>query len=185
MPYPPYCLNNVKSVAPNSIFGGRHCKPAISNRPVIRLCSQIIIFIANIKNMGACASTPGSPTFAPFVSFREDDLKELFEIDALHPINKGGKGCIYKCVEKSTGQVYVLKSLSKKKLTEEDHDELQLSIRVMKHLAKENSAVLKLRDVFEDQKHVHLIADQCTGGDLFDRILSSKDGFNESKAAGE
>jgi hypothetical protein len=61
--------------------------------------------------MGACASTPGSSstTLAPFVPFREDELKEHFEIDS-NPLNKSGKGCIYKCIEKSSGQVGDLNS---------------------------------------------------------------------------
>ena len=80
-------------------------------------------------------------------------------------------------------QAYVCKSLKKSKLTEEDRDGLHLSIRVLRHLAREGSAVLRLHDVFEDAKHIHLIVEACTGGDLFDRILKEKGGFNEARAA--
>lgn len=58
--------------------------------------------------MGSCASTQGpsnSPASAPFVPFREDEMANLFTIDFQHPINKNGKGYIYKCVEIATGQV--------------------------------------------------------------------------------
>lgn len=72
----------------------------------------------------------------------------------------------------------------KRKLTEEDRDELHVSLQVLKNLAKPNSAVLKLHDVFEDSQNVHLIVEHCTGGDLFDRILQERSsGFNETKAA--
>jgi calcium-dependent protein kinase len=82
-------------------------------------------------------------------------------------------------------QAYICKRLLKRKLTEQDRDELHMSIRVLRHLAKSASAVLKLYDVFEDDKNVHLIVEHCTGGDLFDRILKEKNGFTEAKAAGE
>lgn len=56
--------------------------------------------------MGGCVSTHNSAnSLAPFAPLREEDISELFVVDVSNPINKGGKGCIYNCVEISSGQV--------------------------------------------------------------------------------
>ena len=31
---------------------------------------------------------------------------------------------------------------------------------------------MELQDLFEDDKYVHIVMERCTGGDLFDRVVS-------------
>ena len=42
--------------------------------------------------------------------------------------------------------------------------------------------IIKMYEVFEDEKYLHLVMEMCTGGDLFDKIVGLVR-FNESKAA--
>jgi len=42
--------------------------------------------------------------------------------------------------------------------------------------------ILRLYELFEDDKNFYLITELCTGGDLFDKIIE-KDGFKEEEAA--
>lgn len=41
--------------------------------------------------------------------------------------------------------------------------------------------ILRLIDYFEDKKNVYLVLELCTGGELFDRIISNKY-YNEEDA---
>lgn len=41
---------------------------------------------------------------------------------------------------------------------------------------------MKLYEVFEDKRHVYLVTELCTGGELFDEILERKH-FNEKDGA--
>jgi len=41
--------------------------------------------------------------------------------------------------------------------------------------------ILRLYELFEDDKNIYLITELCTGGDLFDKIIAN-DAFSEEEA---
>lgn len=62
---------------------------------------------------------------------------------------------------------------------------LKREIDILKEVDHPN--IIRLKDVYEDKKYLHLITELCTGGELFDRIIektNSKEGhFSEQDAA--
>ena len=57
---------------------------------------------------------------------------------------------------------------------------LKYEIDILKNLDHPN--IVKLYEVFEDNKHIYLVTELCTGGELFDEILN-RDVFTEKEAA--
>lgn len=64
-------------------------------------------------------------------------------------------------------------------MTEEDLIGMQTEIEILKTLDHPN--VVKLIDVYEDEKHICLVMELMEGGELFDQILS-KECFLEEEA---
>ena len=64
-------------------------------------------------------------------------------------------------------------------MTEEDRVGLQNEIDILKQVDHPN--IVKLHDIYEDEKYFFLIMELLTGGELFDQILT-KEKFTESEA---
>ncbi|KAL0722878.1 hypothetical protein Bca4012_037477 [Brassica carinata] len=109
-----------------------------------------------------------------------EDVKLLYKLSK--ELGRGKFGVTYLCTEKSTGKMFVCKSISKKKLViKTDKDDVRREVQIMQHLSGQPN-IVELRGVYEDKKHVHLVMELCTGGDLFDRILA-KGPYSERAAA--
>jgi calcium-dependent protein kinase len=61
-----------------------------------------------------------------------------------------------------------LKTLDKAKLKEKALEKLREEIRIMAKLDHPN--IIRLHEVFEDTKKIHLVVELCTGGELLDRL---------------
>lgn len=57
---------------------------------------------------------------------------------------------------------------------------LLYEIDILKNLDHPN--IIKLYEVFEDSDYIHLVTELCTGGELFDEIVS-KEKFTEKEVA--
>lgn len=66
---------------------------------------------------------------------------------------------------------------------QEDRQDIQREVDVL-NLVGQHPNVAELLDVFEDNKHVHLVLELCKGGELFDRVVT-KGTFTEKMAAGK
>ena len=86
-------------------------------------------------------------------------------------------------MDRETKAWYAIKSIRKSKVGK--IEVLKREIEILKEVNHPN--IIKLVDVFEDQKYLHLITELCTGGELFDRIIakthSAEGHFSESDAA--
>ena len=67
---------------------------------------------------------------------------------------------------RATGVKYAVKVLSKKKMSEEDLIGMQTEIEILKTVDHPN--VVKLIDVYEDERHICLVMELMEGGELFD-----------------
>lgn len=74
---------------------------------------------------------------------------------------------------------YAVKVLSKRKMSEEDMAAMETEITIMRQIDHPN--IIKLLDVFEDDRHWCLVMELMTGGELFDLILK-RDQFSEIEA---
>jgi calcium/calmodulin-dependent protein kinase I len=83
---------------------------------------------------------------------------------------------VKRCKLRSTGERFAVKVLSKRKMTPQDVAAMETEIEILKQVDHPN--IVKLRDVFEDEKHWCLVMELCTGGELFEQIML-KEKFSE------
>mmetsp|Transcript_26744 Transcript_26744/g.44585 ORF Transcript_26744/g.44585 Transcript_26744/m.44585 type:complete len:537 (+) Transcript_26744:105-1715(+) len=98
-------------------------------------------------------------------------------------LGHGHYGVVRKCMHRETKEWYAIKSIRKSKVGK--IEVLKREIEILKEVDHPN--IIRLKDVFEDQKYLHLITELCTGGELFDRIIaktnSAEGHFSEHDAA--
>mmetsp|Transcript_24233 Transcript_24233/g.35608 ORF Transcript_24233/g.35608 Transcript_24233/m.35608 type:complete len:406 (-) Transcript_24233:84-1301(-) len=96
------------------------------------------------------------------------------------PIGRGHYGTVRKCMDRETGEWFAIKSIKKSKI--KDPNVVISEIEILTDMNHPN--VIKLVDVHEDLKFVHIITELCTGGELFERIVSKKGAkYTEKDAA--
>ena len=105
------------------------------------------------------------------------NIKETYKIEAT--LGKGSFATVKKAKNRETGERFAVKVLSKKKMSDEDKASMQTEIEILKSVDHPN--IVKLIDVFEDERHWCLVMELMQGGELFDEILE-KDHFSESEA---
>ncbi|CAI9259561.1 unnamed protein product [Lactuca saligna] len=98
-------------------------------------------------------------------------------------MGRGEFGITYMCTDKSTGEVFACKSISKKKLrTRIDIEDVKREVEIMKHMPPQPN-IVSLKGTYEDDNAVHLVMELCEGGELFDRIVA-RGHYTERAAAG-
>lgn len=143
--------------------------------------------------MGICCSNPGVNTVAkkgkkqnPFsIDYAKSGggnklrvLKEATGTDIGanyelgRELGRGEFGITYLCTDKSTGDVFACKSISKKKLrTAIDIEDVRREVEIMGHMPNHPN-IVSLKETYEDDNAVHLVMELCEGGELFDRIVA-------------
>ena len=115
-----------------------------------------------------------------FVGKVKGKLEDKYEI-----VKEIGTGGFSRCLlvkNKTTGILYACKELAKKKLS--DYEGLMREVNLMIKLDHPN--IIKLYEVYENEKYIYLIMELCTGGELFDRIVENTENgkpFTEKQAA--
>ena len=115
-----------------------------------------------------------------FVGKVEGKLEDKYEI--IKEIGSGGFSRCLQVKNKTTGLLYACKELPKKKLS--DLEGLMREVNLMIQLDHPN--IIKLYEVYENEKYIYLIMELCTGGELFDRIVENTENgvqFTEKQAA--
>lgn len=95
------------------------------------------------------------------------DVRQRYHINPKE-IGHGHYGIVRKCMDRETKELYAIKSILKSKITK--IDVLKREIEILAEVKHKN--IIKLIEVHEDAKYLHLITELCTGGELFDRIIA-------------
>lgn len=97
-------------------------------------------------------------------------------------LGSGSYGKVFRVKNKLTGETRACKQLIKAKITDIDKYNVEISI-----MAKvDHPSIIKLYEIYEDQRYLYLIMEECTGGELFDRILNRIEAgkmYSEKEAA--
>jgi calcium-dependent protein kinase len=96
---------------------------------------------------------------------RLDDNYKIMKGD----LGKGSYGTVCQGTNKQTGMVRAIKTIPKKGLS--DIERFAQEIEVMHVLDHPN--IVKLYETYEDSQNVYLVMECCTGGELYDRIISA------------
>ena len=92
----------------------------------------------------------------------------------------GTFGEVRKCVNRKTGAIRAVKVIRKDGLDEKEKGRFFYEMEILKTLDHPN--ILKLYEVFQDDKRYYLVTELCTGGELFDEI-TKRSNFSEKDAA--
>ena len=115
-----------------------------------------------------------------FVGEVQGKLLDLY--DVVKQLGKGGYGKVYEVKNKKTGEIRACKHLSK--LNVKDLDKFRREIEIMKKMDHPN--IIKIYEVFESERSLYIIMEECKGGEIFDRIIEhiqNKQMYSEKDAA--
>ena len=91
-------------------------------------------------------------------------MTDYYEV--VKKLGQGTYGKVYSVKNKTTGEIRACKQLSKHMI--QDKTQFQTEIEIMITLTHPN--ILKLYEVFEDERYYYLIIEKCNGGELFKKI---------------
>ena len=94
-------------------------------------------------------------------------MEDKYEI-----IKELGSGAFSRCLQvknKTTGNLYACKEIQKKNMSDLEGSKYEISILIK----LDHPNIIKLYEVYENDEYFHLIMELCSGGELFDRIISS------------
>ena len=97
-------------------------------------------------------------------------------------LGTGSFGKVFEVKNKITNNVYACKELAKRKI--KSIEKFNTEITIMKKCDHPN--IIKLYEIYEDDRHIDLIMEECLGGELFDRIIEhidKKQMYSEKEAA--
>eukprot|EP00555_Chaetoceros_dichaeta_P009226 CAMPEP_0198260318 /NCGR_PEP_ID=MMETSP1447-20131203/9325_1 /TAXON_ID=420782 /ORGANISM="Chaetoceros dichaeta, Strain CCMP1751" /LENGTH=645 /DNA_ID=CAMNT_0043947949 /DNA_START=301 /DNA_END=2238 /DNA_ORIENTATION=+ len=128
------------------------------------------------------ASTKSKTKGTVMVTNALSDVRIRYHV---HPrsIGHGHYGVVRKCMDRETRVWYAIKSIRKAKVARVDV--LKREIQILQEVDHPN--IIRLIEVHEDVKYLHLITELYTGGELYDRIMakteSAEGHFSEKDAA--
>ena len=107
------------------------------------------------------------------------NLKDLYELKGA--LGKGKFGLVKLGVHKESGREVAVKIINKKLVGPVDVQQVKSEIDILK-IAKHPN-IIKLYDVFENEKFIYIIMEYCAGGDLFSYIEKRGFKLKEERAA--
>ena len=85
-------------------------------------------------------------------------------------LGDGAFGQVYQVTNKRSGQVRACKTIEKSATSLEDQIAFKNEVKILRDIDHPN--VIKILEFFEEEKHFHIVTELCTGGELFDYIIS-------------
>ena len=99
-------------------------------------------------------------------------------------IGRGKFGTVFRCSSAETGESFAVKSIDKRVIAAGDSLDAQCLLTEPKilQLLSPHPHITALHDVSEDENHLHMVLDLCTGPDLHQRVVNLR-GIPEPEAA--
>lgn len=104
------------------------------------------------------------------VDLRLGHLYQFYEIGEI--LGEGSFGCVRKGVQLTTGHEVAIKTILKSYAQRTDDTNAIVEVEILRKLDHPN--ILKVKDVIEDIRNYHIVTELCTGGELFEKIISMK-----------
>eukprot|EP00930_Biecheleria_cincta_P018147 TRINITY_DN1422_c0_g2_i1.p1 TRINITY_DN1422_c0_g2~~TRINITY_DN1422_c0_g2_i1.p1 ORF type:complete len:474 (+),score=104.49 TRINITY_DN1422_c0_g2_i1:286-1707(+) len=116
-----------------------------------------------------------------FTSERPGAITDYYEMPKRSQLGEGSYGHVYKGTDKNTKAIRAIKSIDIERVG--DTSKLEAEIEIQQILDHPN--IVKLYEVFKDSRRYYLVMELCTGGELFDRIVTvyENGSFSERDAA--
>jgi len=114
---------------------------------------------------------------AQFILSNPGKIREIYEIEDKR-LGDGTYGFVQRATHKSTGVQRAIKTVAKGHM--KNVERFKQEIEIMKVI--DHPHIIKLFETFEDHKNIYFVMELCTGGELFDCIISAGH-FTEVDAA--
>ena len=98
------------------------------------------------------------------------NIKETYKIEST--LGRGTFATVKKAKNRATGERFAVKVLAKRRMSDEDKINLLTEIEILKSMDHPN--IVRLIDVFEDDRHWCLVMELMSGGELFDQIIEKE-----------
>lgn len=102
--------------------------------------------------------------------------------------NRGQFGITYQCVQKSNEKRFAVKYINKNRFYRIDKKYRNRYLRAMKeeieilNTLKDHPLIIKVEKIYEDKQTLYIVMEECTGGELFQRIIK-KSRYGEHECA--
>ena len=106
----------------------------------------------------------------------------LDNYDVIKQLGKGGYGKVYEVKNKKSNEIRACKHLSKLNIKNLEKFEREINILIN----SDHPNIIKIYEVYESQRSLYLVMEECKGGEIFDRIIEhiqSKKMYSEKDAA--
>ena len=113
---------------------------------------------------------------------QEMDVHERYHVKYEQEISRNGDTVVRKCIDRATGERMDIRSTYK--LGQQSIDDLRNEAVLLAGFEHPN--ILGVREVFEDDKHLHIVTERCKGGELYDLLFKKArkgEYFSEVEAA--
>ncbi len=107
------------------------------------------------------------------------NLNDIYEIKDV--LGKGKFGLVRLGIHKESGRKVAIKIINKKLVSNLDLEQVKTEVEILKIAQHPN--IIRLYDVFENEKYIYIIMEFCGGGDLFGYIERRGFQLKESRAA--
>ncbi|CAK9068612.1 unnamed protein product [Durusdinium trenchii] len=130
-----------------------------------------------LQKMNTCV---GAFLRSTFVKGRPaEDLSRKYHIG--EELGSGATATVFRAKNKRTGQEVALKAMCKDRIQDEQMLRNEISI----HKATDHPNILRLLEIFEDEKNLFLVTELCGAGDLGRLLMASQDEFSANMVSEE
>jgi serine/threonine protein kinase len=119
------------------------------------------------SSMNQSTHSTGSKLADVIVVPKKESIDTKYFVDYSREIGRGTKTIVRKCIERSTGNRYAVKSVRKADIDEYEHMRTEANLLT----ALDHPSIIKIYDTYEDDKHLHMVVEICKGGELYDHVV--------------
>ena len=94
----------------------------------------------------------------------------------IQELGSGGYSKVYRVQNQITSEIFACKELPINKI--KDKEKFNKEINIMSKCDHPN--IIKLNEIYQDKRYLHLIMEECCGGTLFDRLLKKMEDEDET-----
>ncbi|PRP89779.1 hypothetical protein PROFUN_00121 [Planoprotostelium fungivorum] len=98
---------------------------------------------------------------------RTESVNDVYTIG--EELGRGSFSIVYRATHKTTGKDWAVKIVDKDKLGPKKMEMVDTEIEILSKLT--NSHIIRLSEVYDDEKNCYMIMELVTGGELFDKIV--------------
>lgn len=105
-------------------------------------------------------------------TIKQADFRDFYVADTKKVLGTGMTGSVFVVKSKVSKKKFACKKIAKAGMNAHKMANLRKEVNIMARLDHPN--IIKLVDAFEDRKYLVIISELCTGGELYDHLISAE-----------